>query len=216
MIMQDHNTDVSDFRFSPKPNNARLIRWRHWEREALEEAGKRGTLILLSISAVWCHWCHVMDETTYSDLEVIDFINRNLIPIRIDADLRPDIDSLYNQGGWPSTLILTPDGEILYGGTYISPQDMRLTLSKILEIHSNEKGRIDERISQIKAEKESAEIKASEPRCDDISRILSMIRALTTADTADLEEHKNSPTRIPLISCCQVIQRPVIVILRIS
>ena len=118
------HVDASTFRFSPNPNKAHLIQWRSWGKEALKEAGKQDKLILLSISAVWCHWCHVMDETTYSDGRVIKYINEHYIPVRVDADLRPDIDSLYNQGGWPSTVILTPKGEILAGDNYVKTEDM--------------------------------------------------------------------------------------------
>ena len=80
-----------------------------------------------------------MDETTYSDDKVIDFINKNLIPVRVDSDRRPDIDSLYNQGGWPSTVLLTPDGEILAGETYLPPERMLSWLKENLEIYRGKK-----------------------------------------------------------------------------
>lgn len=115
---------AGDFRFSPRANKAHLIQWRAWSRSSLDEARSQNKPVLLSLSAVWCHWCHVMDETTYSDPVVTSFINENLVPIRVDSDMRPDIDSLYNQGGWPSTLVLMPGGEIIQGGTYIVPEEM--------------------------------------------------------------------------------------------
>jgi uncharacterized protein YyaL (SSP411 family) len=125
---------AADFRFSPRPNKAHLIQWRTWSQESLQEAKKMNRPILLSLSAVWCHWCHVMDETTYSDPAVIAFINKNFIPVRVDADRRPDIDNLYNQGGWPSTVVLTPEGEVMQGGTYILPDEMLPWLSKTVHI----------------------------------------------------------------------------------
>ena len=115
---------ASDFRFSPRQNKAGLIHWQQWGRAPFTEAKRLQRPVFLSLSAVWCHWCHVMDETTYSDTEVITFINENFIPVRVDADMRPDIDSLYNQGGWPSTLVLTPEGNIVLGSTYILQEDM--------------------------------------------------------------------------------------------
>jgi hypothetical protein len=123
---------ASEFRFSPRPNRAHLIKWRDWVPETFEEAKATNKLIVLSLSAVWCHWCHVMDETTYSDMKVIDFINEKFMPVRVDSDMRPDIDSIYNQGGWPSTVVLTPEGEILQEGTYLSPQQMLQLLSRAL------------------------------------------------------------------------------------
>ena len=95
---------MSDFRFSPRPNRAQLIAWRSWGAPAFVEAREQDKPILLSISAAWCHWCHVMDETTYSDDAIIDTINRGYIPVRVDSDRRPDINHRYNRGGWPTTV----------------------------------------------------------------------------------------------------------------
>ncbi len=153
VIFQASLTFAADFRFSPRPNNAHLIQWRAWSPEAFEEARKENRLILLSLSAVWCHWCHVMDETTYSDAAVINYINEHFIPIRVDADRRPDIDSYYNQGGWPSTVILTPQGEVLSGGNYIPPEEMLGRLRRISALFTNDHGAIQARIEEVKAMK---------------------------------------------------------------
>ena len=100
------------FRFSPRPNRAAEIGWRPWSEKAFQEAQVADKPVLLAISAVWCHWCHVMDETSYSDPEVIRLINERYVPIRVDNDERPDVNRRYNMGGWPTTAFLTPDGEI--------------------------------------------------------------------------------------------------------
>ncbi len=115
---------AAEFRFSPRPNKADQIPWRPWSQESLREAERLQRPVLLALSAVWCHWCHVMDETTYSDPAVIAFIQKNFIAVRVDADRRPDIDAQYNQGGWPSTVILTPAGEVIAGATYLPPDEM--------------------------------------------------------------------------------------------
>lgn len=107
------------FHFSPRENKANEINWREWGQEAFKEAKDNDKLILLSISAVWCHWCHVMDETSYSYKPNINLINDQFIPIRVDNDKRPDVNKLFNMGGWPTTVVLTPDGDILNGGTYM-------------------------------------------------------------------------------------------------
>src|SRR5260370_18014092 len=114
----------SEFHFSPRPNRAHEIKWRGWSEEAFAEAGKLDRPILLSISAVWCHWCHVMDETTYSNSGVIDLINREYVPIRVDNDVRPDINQRYNMGGGPTTAFLTSSGDILTGATYLPADRM--------------------------------------------------------------------------------------------
>ncbi len=166
---------ASDFRFSPRTNKAHLIQWRPWTGESLEEAKKMNKPILLSLSAVWCHWCHVMDETTYSDLKVIAFINDNFIPVRVDADRRPDIDSLYNQGGWPSTLILTPEGDIIAGGTYLPPDAMLSLLSESVAAFSQEKKQ--ERKSSDEKISTSQEPAGSAPSEEDILRIMQIIKS---------------------------------------
>jgi uncharacterized protein len=120
-----------EFHFSPRPNRAAEIKWRPWSEKAFEEARQLNLPILLSISAVWCHWCHVMDETTYSHAGVIDLINREYLPIRVDNDVRPDINQRYNMGGWPTTAFLTSSGDILTGATYMPPDQMADTLTRV-------------------------------------------------------------------------------------
>ncbi|HUI46512.1 MAG TPA: DUF255 domain-containing protein [Nitrospirota bacterium] len=150
VLLCSQMTMASDFRFSPRPNKANLIQWRNWGQDAFDEAKRTNKLILLSLSAVWCHWCHVMDETTYSDPGVIGFINGNFIPVRVDADLRPDIDSLYNQGGWPSTAILTPEGEVISGGNYFPPEEMLGRLRRASILMRSDPAAVEGRIEELK------------------------------------------------------------------
>jgi uncharacterized protein len=123
--------EAGAFHFSPRPNRAADIHWRTWSAAAFEEARSSGRPMLLSISAVWCHWCHVMDETTYSRPDVIDIINREYVPVRVDNDVRPDINQRYNMGGWPTTAFLTSSGDILTGGTYLPPDQMASALTRV-------------------------------------------------------------------------------------
>jgi uncharacterized protein YyaL (SSP411 family) len=122
---------MSGFHFSPRPNRAGEIQWRAWGEAPFAEARAANKPVLLAISAVWCHWCHVMDETTYSAQDVIDAINHRFIPVRVDNDQRPDVNARYNQGGWPTTAILTPDGDLLKGATYVPPEQMHHLLTQI-------------------------------------------------------------------------------------
>ena len=136
----------AEFHFSPRPNRAAEINWRGWSEDAFAEAAKVDRPILLSISAVWCHWCHVMDETTYSNSGVIDLINREYVPIRVDNDLRPDINQRYNMGGWPTTAFLTSSGEILTGGTYMPPDQMADSLTRIASYYRTHRPEIASRV----------------------------------------------------------------------
>ncbi len=180
VLLLCHASPASDFRFSPRPNRAHLIQWRTWGQEVFDEAQKKNKLILLSLSAIWCHWCHVMDETTYSDQEIISFINDNFIPVRVDADMRPDIDTLYNQGGWPSTAILTPQGEVISGGNYIPPEEMLGRLKRTAAFYSGNRNAVLDRIKEMRAMKELRSIGqkgyAGEPDKIDLDYIVQILK----------------------------------------
>lgn len=119
--------------------NAWKINWHEWNKETFEKAKKENKLILLSLSGVWCHWCHVMDETTYSDEEIIKLINENFIPVRVDVDERPDISERYNFGGYPTFAFLTSEGNLITGGTYIPPEQFKEILKDMIELSKSEK-----------------------------------------------------------------------------
>src|SRR2546428_6134795 len=139
-------TAEREFHFSPRPNRAAEIAWRPWGERAFQEAQVADKPVLLSISAVWCHWCHVMDETSYSDQQVIDIVNEQYVPVRVDNDVRPDINQRYNMGGWPTTAFLTPQGDILTGATYLPPDQMTDALGKIASHYRTNKPEIVARV----------------------------------------------------------------------
>ena len=80
---------------------------------AFAQAQAQGKLLLLDCVATWCHWCHVMDETTYRDPQVQEFLQQHFVALRADIDARPDLAARYESYGWPATVILTPQGEEL-------------------------------------------------------------------------------------------------------
>jgi uncharacterized protein len=141
---------MTEFHFSPRPNRAAEIAWQPWSAQTFARAQREDKPILLSISAVWCHWCHVMDETTYSNGAVIDSINTRYIPVRVDNDERPDVNARYNMGGWPTTAFLTPDGTLLTGATYLPPQEMQRALGQVAEFYADRKSEIAEREREIR------------------------------------------------------------------
>ena len=152
---------MSSFRFSPRPNRANEIKWVEWGDAAFAQARQRDVPVLLAISAVWCHWCHVMDETSYSTEDIIRMINEGYVAIRVDNDERPDVNRRYNMGGWPTTAFLAPSGEIIHGGTYVPPEEMFRTLLAVSELWSTQKDDIQRRVTEA-SEKESA-ARASNP-----------------------------------------------------
>ncbi|MBV8364780.1 MAG: thioredoxin domain-containing protein [Candidatus Eremiobacteraeota bacterium] len=137
------------FHFSPRPNRAHEIRWRPWGTAAFQEAQAQDKPVLLAISAVWCHWCHVMDETTYSSPEVAQLINERYIPVRVDNDQRPDVNARYNMGGWPTTALLTPTGATLTGGTYVPQGQMLQMLERVADYYHQNRDDIQQRIGEM-------------------------------------------------------------------
>jgi len=160
------------FHFSPRPNRASDIEWHTWNASTFQKAQESDKPIVLAISAVWCHWCHVMDETTYSNNDVIEYLNANFIPVRVDNDQRPDINARYNMGGWPTTAVLTPEGATLTGATYVPPDQMLRMLQQIQTFYRENKTTVAERVAQMKAQPAQKEPAAAELRASMIARIV--------------------------------------------
>ena len=108
------------------------VDWREWSGDALAEAKRRDCPILLSVGYAACHWCHVMAHESFEDAGVAQVMNTLFVNVKVDREERPDIDHLYmtalhalgEQGGWPMTMFLTPEGKPFFGGTYF-PKDPR-------------------------------------------------------------------------------------------
>jgi hypothetical protein len=105
------------------------VHWQPWGAETLAAAKALDRPILLSIGYAACHWCHVMAHESFEDEAIADQMNRLFVNIKVDREERPDLDAIYQhalaltgeQGGWPLTMFLTPDGEPFWGGTYFPP-----------------------------------------------------------------------------------------------
>ncbi len=132
------------------------IDWHPWGPEPFELAKRTGRPILLDIGASWCHWCHVMDEGTYTDPEVARLLRQHFVAVKVDRDENPEVDRRYQrqvsaltgEGGWPLTGFLTPSGEVFLGGTYFPPTDghgrpgFRRVLKEVARLWSEEPDRI--------------------------------------------------------------------------
>jgi uncharacterized protein YyaL (SSP411 family) len=108
------------------------VHWRPWGPAALSEARFTGKPIFLSVGYAACHWCHVMAHESFEDEATAAVMNRLFVNIKVDREERPEIDQIYmaalhalnEQGGWPLTMFLTPDGAPIWGGTYF-PKEAR-------------------------------------------------------------------------------------------
>ena len=108
------------------------VDWWQWGPDALAEAKRSNRPIMLSVGYAACHWCHVMAHESFEDAATAKVMNELFVNIKVDREERPDIDQIYmnalhllgEQGGWPLTMFLTPEGEPVWGGTYF-PKDTR-------------------------------------------------------------------------------------------
>jgi uncharacterized protein len=106
------------------------VHWQPWGPAALARAKAEDKPILLSIGYAACHWCHVMAHESFENPEIAKLMNELFVSIKVDREERPDLDAIYmqavhamgEQGGWPLTMFLTPDGEPFWGGTYFPPE----------------------------------------------------------------------------------------------
>ena len=113
--------------------SAGAIAWQPWSEDAFARARREKRLILLDLEAVWCHWCHVMDETTYRDPNVAAVIGRHYIALKVDQDARPNLSRRYDEYGWPATVVFAADGtEIVKRRGYIPPERMVRLLEAIV------------------------------------------------------------------------------------
>ncbi len=121
-----HNSVLED-----QPKLTR-VNWDSYKDNVFERAKLEKKLVLIDMEAVWCHWCHVMEEKTYSDAKVAQLINNKFIAIKVDQDSRPDLSSKWEDWGWPATIILDSDGkELVKRQGYIKKEDFLPLLKKI-------------------------------------------------------------------------------------
>ena len=137
------------------------VHWHIWAADTLAKAKSADKPILLSIGYAACHWCHVMAAESFENDETAALMNDLFVPIKVDREERPDIDSIYQsaltllgqRGGWPLTMFLTPDGEPFWGGTYYPPESkygrpaFRDILRRIAGVYRQQKATVEKNTS---------------------------------------------------------------------
>jgi uncharacterized protein YyaL (SSP411 family) len=138
------------------------VNWQPWDDDALDAARERDAPIFLSVGYSACHWCHVMAEESFEDDEVAAVLNDEFVPVKVDREERPDLDSVYQtvcqlvsgRGGWPLSIWLTPDGRPFYVGTYFPKEPrqgqpgFRSLLEDVAESWRTDRDEIEERADQ--------------------------------------------------------------------
>ncbi len=110
------------------------IAWQPWSDDVFARAKRENKFVLLDLEAGWCHWCHVMAETTYRDPAVVALMHGRYLAVRVDQDARPDLANRYEDYGWPATVIYAADGtEIVKKQGYIEPAGMQRLLQAVID-----------------------------------------------------------------------------------
>jgi uncharacterized protein YyaL (SSP411 family) len=110
------------------------LKWQTWSDAVFAEAGREHRFVLLDLEAIWCHWCHVMDETTYKDPQVMKLLSSRYILVKVDQDSRPDLSNRYEDYGWPATVVFDAGRhEIVKRQGYLPPKQMASMLQAIID-----------------------------------------------------------------------------------
>ncbi|MGH1351587.1 MAG: DUF255 domain-containing protein, partial [Methyloligellaceae bacterium] len=108
--------------------------WLPWSKDIFKRAQAENRFVILDLEAVWCHWCHVMEKTTYADPQVKKLLAQKYLPVRVDQDENLELSNRYGDWGWPATIVFAPDGtEIVKLRGYIPPVRMISLLQAIID-----------------------------------------------------------------------------------
>ena len=111
-----------------------LISWEPWSDGVFERAKRENKFVILDMEAVWCHWCHVMDEKTYANPDVAKLMGERYIAVKVDQDSNPDLSRRYENYGWPATIVFDGTGqEIVKRRGYLPPERMISMLKAIID-----------------------------------------------------------------------------------
>ncbi|HYQ80223.1 MAG TPA: thioredoxin domain-containing protein [Anaeromyxobacteraceae bacterium] len=154
------------------------VNWYPWGDEAFEEARRTGRPVFLSVGYSTCHWCHVMEEESFEDLEVARLLNERYVAIKVDREERPDVDAVYmtatqaltGSGGWPMSVWLDHQRRPFYAGTYFpardgdrgAPRGFLSIAGEIAEVWSRDPGRVGAAAESL-AEAVRSALSAGEP-----------------------------------------------------
>jgi len=146
-VMENNNKFSDDFNHLSSETSPYLLQhkdnpvnWYSWGSDAFRKAKKYDKPIFLSIGYSTCHWCHVMEHESFEHDDVARILNENFIAIKVDREERPDVDEFYmnvaqkmtGRGGWPLTIIMTPDKEPFFAGTYFPKNNFIHLLNSVV------------------------------------------------------------------------------------
>ena len=151
------------------------VDWYPWGQEALARAKAENKPIFLSIGYATCHWCHVMEGDSFEKEDVAAILNQHFVAIKVDREERPDVDSLYmkavqamnQRGGWPLSVMLTPEGRPFWGGTFFPREQFKDILQQIAQLWRQRRSDIDDSAAEITAHIEHISSQSAAPQAID-------------------------------------------------
>ena len=134
------------------------VNWYPWGNQALDSAKNSDKLLLISVGYSSCHWCHVMEEESFTDSDVAKVMNSNFVNIKVDREERPDLDEIYmkalvlmtGSGGWPMNIIALPDGTPIWGGTYVPKTQWIQVLNQVSGFYKTRKSDVLEYANSVR------------------------------------------------------------------
>ncbi len=196
-------------------NKDNPVHWRAWGADALAEARREDKPILLSVGYAACHWCHVMAHESFEDPAVAAVMNDLYVNIKVDREERPDLDGIYQsalallgqQGGWPLTMFLTPEGRPFWGGTYFPPEprwgrpSFRQVLETIAGIYRGEPDKVAQNVDALN----DALARLSAPG-DAVSLSPAMLDQVVHHFTGDMDRENGGIGGAPKFPHCSIFE----------
>ena len=206
-FMNQLSAETSPYLLQHKDNP---VHWLPWGPDALSRAKAENKPILLSVGYAACHWCHVMAHESFENQATADIMNRLYINIKVDREERPDIDTIYmsalhalgEQGGWPLTMFLTPEGEPFWGGTYFPPEPkfgrpgFPQVLEEIARLYTQEPEKIHGNRDALKNALSQVEDTSGQPPLDMVLGVANQLMGVMDMDKGGL---KGAPKFLSLI-----------------
>jgi uncharacterized protein len=128
------SASAPSFAQSTRAQEAPKLKWIGWSDSVFTQAKQENKFVLLDLEAVWCHWCHVMAETTYKDPKVVALLRAKYLNVRVDQDSRPDLSNRYEDYGWPATVVFDGDAhEIIKRRGYLPPGQFASILQAVID-----------------------------------------------------------------------------------
>ena len=178
------------------------VNWYPWGEAAFDLALKENKPIIVSIGYSSCHWCHVMENESFEDLEVARVMNRNFVCIKVDREERPDVDQVFmdalqlmrKQGGWPLNCVTTPDRKPVFGGTYFPKQNWIAVLTQLSELWKSEPEKFKDYGDNLA---QAMQVKGGLPLTTDNSFTLNLLTDAVSGWKNRMDHQRGGPDKAP-------------------